>query len=202
MNFNSQENKPEGASANNFRFDDASFEEFFKKHFLPLCAFCQFKYGLDLDMAREMVHSGFIKLWDARENLAPGVSPRNYLYKIISNNILDNLKHQKIRQQYVQFIMRSAQEDDPANGFDNIDVKQLQAEIDAAIGELPEQMRRIFEMSRFEGLKYGEIAERLNISVKTVETQISRALARLRERLANWLSFCIILLAFIFLLNK
>jgi RNA polymerase sigma-70 factor (ECF subfamily) len=201
MNFNSGENKPEDASAG-FRFDDASFEVFFKKHFLPLCAFCQFKYGLDLDMAREMVHSGFIKLWDARNNLAPGVSPRNYLYKIISNNILDNIKHQKIRQQYVQFMLQSAPEDAATDGFENIDVKQLQAEINAAIGELPEQMRRIFEMSRFEGLKYGEIAERLNISVKTVETQISRALAKLREKLANWLTFCIILLAFILLLNK
>lgn len=201
MNFNSEENTPEGASAS-FRFDDASFEQFFKKHFLPLCAFCQFKYGLDLDMAKEMVHSGFIKLWDARHNLAPGVSPRNYLYKIISNNILDNLKHQKIRQQYARFILQSVPGDAAADGFENIDVKQLQAEIDAAIGELPEQMRRIFEMSRFEGLKYGEIAERLNISVKTVETQISRALTKLREKLASWLSFCIILLTFILLLNK
>ncbi|WP_207512864.1 RNA polymerase sigma-70 factor [Longitalea luteola] len=202
MNFKSPENKPEGASAGHVRFDDASFEEFFKKHFLPLCAFCQFRYGLDLDMAKEMVHSGFIKLWDARDNLAPGVSPRNYLYKIISNNILDNLKHRKIRQQYVQFMLQSVAEDDPANGFNNVDVKQLQAAIDTAIGELPEQMRRIFEMSRFEGLKYSEIADRMNISVKTVETQISRALAKLREKLASWLSFGIILLAFILLLNK
>jgi RNA polymerase sigma-70 factor (ECF subfamily) len=201
MNANPPENKPNGAS-DDLPFDDASFEEFFKRHFLSLCAFCQFKYGLDLDLAKEMVHSGFIKLWDARNNLEPGVSPRNYLYKIITNNILDNLKHQKIRQQYVQFMLQSVPEEAGAIGFDNIDVKQLQADIDVAIGELPEQMRRIFELSRFEGLKYGEIAARLNISVKTVETQISRALARLREKLSAYLALTIIVLIFSILSSK
>jgi RNA polymerase sigma-70 factor (ECF subfamily) len=202
MNVNPPENKPEGASSDGGPFDDASFEVFFKKNFLPLCAYCQFKFGLDLDMAKEVVHSGFIKLWDARENLVAGGSPKSYLYKIITNNILDNFKHQKIRQQYVQFILQSMPEETSANSFDNIDVKQLQADIDAAIAELPEQMRRIFELSRFEGLKYGEIAAQLNISVKTVETQIGRALARLREKLGAYLSLLIIILAFNILFNK
>jgi RNA polymerase sigma-70 factor (ECF subfamily) len=202
MNVNPPENKPEGASSEGGPFDDVSFEVFFKKHFLSLCAYCQFKFGLDLDMAKEVVHSGFIKLWDARQNLAAGVSPKSYLYKIITNNILDNFKHQKIRQQYVQFIVQSVPEETGTNSFDDIDVKQLQADIDAAIAELPEQMRRIFELSRFEGLKYGEIAAQLDISVKTVETQIGRALAKLREKLSSYLSFLIIILAFNILFNK
>jgi RNA polymerase sigma-70 factor, ECF subfamily len=185
------DNPPE----NGWQFDDASFEVFFKKHFLSLCAYCQFRFGLDLDMAKEVVHTGFIKLWDARHNLDPGVSPKSYLYKIITNNILDTIKHQKIRQRYAQFIIQSFPEDAGPNGFDNIDLKQLQADIDVAIAGLPEQMRRIFELSRFEGLKYGEIAGQLNISVKTVETQISRALTKLREKLSSYLSF-LILLAF------
>jgi RNA polymerase sigma-70 factor, ECF subfamily len=67
---------------------------------------------------------------------------------------------------------------------------------------LPEQMRRIFEMSRFEGLKYAQIAEQLNISVKTVETQISRALGKLREKLSAYLSSIIIILILTILLNK
>ena len=202
MNDNPPENKPEGASSDGGPFDDASFEVFFKKHFLPLCAYCQFKFGLELDMAKEVVHSGFIKLWDARQNLAAGVSPKSYLYKIITNNILDNFKHQKIREQYVQFIIQSIPEETGASSFDDLDVKQLQAAINAAIAELPEQMRRIFELSRFEGLKYGEIAAQLDISVKTVETQISRALAKLRGKLSSYLSFLIIILAFNTLFNK
>lgn len=190
------ENDREGIPPDDrWKFDDASFEVFFKKHFLPLCAYCQFRFGLDLDLAKEMVHTGFIKLWDAREHLNLTVSPKSYLYKIITNNILDNIKHGKVKQQYVEFIIQSVPEA-AANGFDNIDVKQLQTDIDAAIAELPEQMRRIFELSRFEGLKYADIASQLNISVKTVETQIGRALAKLREKLSSYLSFLIILLIF------
>jgi RNA polymerase sigma-70 factor, ECF subfamily len=196
MNDNPPENIREGASANEWQYDDVAFEVFFKQHFLPLCAYCQFKFGLDLQMAKEMVHTGFIKLWDARHNLAPGVSPKSYLYRIITNNILDTIKHQKIRQRYVQFILQSVPEETGTNGFDNVDLKKLQADIDVAIAELPEQMRRIFEMSRFEGLKYSEIAGQLNISVKTVETQIGRALAKLREKLSSYLSFLLILLTF------
>jgi RNA polymerase sigma-70 factor (ECF subfamily) len=152
-------------------------------------------------MAKEVVHTGFIKLWDARQNLAAGVSPKSYLYKIITNNVLDNLKHGKIRQQYARFVLQSAPDDAAANSFDDLDVKQLQAEINAAIAELPEQMRRVFEMSRFEGLKYGEIAGQLNISVKTVETQMGRALARLREKLSAYLSIIIVLILSILLIK-
>jgi len=202
MNLNSPENKREGASFDDQLLDDASFEEFFKKHFLSLCAYCQFKFGLDLQMAKEVVHTGFIKLWDARQNLTAGISPKAYLYKIITNNVLDLLKHQKVRQQYVQFVLQSAPEGSAADGFDQVDVKQLQARIDAAIAELPEQMRRIFEMSRFEGLKYAQIAEHLNISVKTVETQVSRALVKLREKLSAYLSCIVIILILTILLNK
>jgi RNA polymerase sigma-70 factor, ECF subfamily len=202
MNVNPPENKPEGASSDGGPFNDASFGEFFKKHFLSLCAYCQFKYGLDLDMAKEVVHTGFIKLWDARQNLTPGVSPKSYLYKIITNNILDILKHRKIIEQHVQYVLQAGTEDAVTHPFDDVDVKQLQADIQTAINELPEQMRRIFEMSRFEGLKYAQIAGQLNISIKTVETQIGRALVKLREKLSAYLSCFIILLIFIILLNK
>jgi RNA polymerase sigma-70 factor (ECF subfamily) len=194
MNVNLPEKKTEGPTFDELRFDDASFEDFFKKHFLSLCAFCQFKFGLDLDMAKEVVHMGFIKLWDARKQLDPNLSPKSYLYKIITNNVLDSLKHGKIRQQYVEFILQTIPENAPTNSFDDLSVKQLQAEINAAIAELPEQMRRVFELSRFEGLKYSEIAEQLNISVKTVETQMGRALAKLREKLSDYLSYLIIAL--------
>lgn len=201
MNVNSPENKREGASCDAQLLNDAAFEEFFKKHFLSLCAYCQFKFGLDVHTAKEVVHTGFIKLWDARQNLTAGISPKSYLYKIITNNVLDILKHQKVRQQYVQFVLQSVPEGADAAGFDQVDVKQLQADIDAAIAELPDQMRRIFEMSRLEGLKYAQIAAQLDISVKTVETQMSRALVKLREKLRPYLSCIIIVLILTILLN-
>ena len=67
------------------------------------------------------------------------------------------------------------------------ELKELQQDINKAIAELPDQMRRIFELSRYEGLKYTAIAQKLDISVKTVETQMSRALSKLREKLSSYL---------------
>lgn len=62
--------------------DDAAFEVFFKEHFLPLCTWCQYKFDFELDMAKEAVHSGFIKLWENRHNLSAELSVKSYLYKI------------------------------------------------------------------------------------------------------------------------
>jgi RNA polymerase sigma-70 factor (ECF subfamily) len=91
-------------------------------------------------------------------------------------------------------IQKTSTEEGPANCFESIDFKQLNADIDKAISELPEQMRRIFKLSRFEGLKYTEIATELNMSVKTVETQMGRALAKLREKLSVYLVLYFILM--------
>ena len=194
MSFNSQEKNPESASSGDSWFDDAAFEDFFKKYFLPVCAYCQYKFGFDLELAKEVVHTGFIKLWEVRHTLGKHLSPKAYLYKIITNSSLDILKHEKVKKQYVQMIQKTSTEEGPVNCFESIDFKQLNADIDKAISELPEQMRRIFKLSRFEGLKYTEIATELNMSVKTVETQMGRALAKLREKLSVYLVLYFILM--------
>ncbi|HEX8277618.1 MAG TPA: sigma-70 family RNA polymerase sigma factor, partial [Segetibacter sp.] len=75
---------------------------------------------------------------------------------------------------------------------DKAEFNELRSNIDKAIFELPDQMRIIFEMSRYEGLKYAEIAARLSISIKTVETQMSRALVKLRHKLSEYLPFYLI----------
>jgi RNA polymerase sigma-70 factor (ECF subfamily) len=71
--------------------------------------------------------------------------------------------------------------------MDSLDLKQLRNAIDSAIAELPDQMRKIFELNRHDGLKYTEIAKHLNLSIKTVETQMSRALLKLRKKLAAFI---------------
>ena len=173
--------------------DDAAFEVFFKEHFTPLCAYCQYKFGFDLDQAKEVVHTGFIKLWENREAISPDISPKSYLYKIITNTSLDLLKHEKVRQKHEQYVLQRVSEASSREAFESAGFKQLSADVDEAVASLPEQMRRIFELSRYEGLKYAEIARVLNISVKTVETQMSRALAKLRQRLASYLTLLVLL---------
>lgn len=202
MSLHSSDNNQSGKSLDDFRFDNTSFEVFFKKYYQPLCFYCKFKYGFDLELAEDIVDSSFIKLWEARQTLASDLSPKSFLYKIIDNASLNILKHERVKKQYAQFVMQTTTEGSLHNSFDGIDLKQLMADIDSAIAALPEQMRKIFELSRFEGLKYAEIAAQLNISVKTVETQMSRALARLREKLARYIVVYVIVMACNFLINK
>ncbi|MEI6945743.1 RNA polymerase sigma-70 factor [Paraflavisolibacter sp. H34] len=194
MSFDPSMNNQEEASFADWRRSEAAFEAFFKKTFPNLCVYCKFKYGFDMEMAEDVVNTSFIKLWEARPTLEADVAPRSYLYKIIHHTSLNIIKHEKVKQQHVQLVLKSAPDSVDPEGFDAVDLKQLRAAIEGAIAELPEQMRRVFELSRFEGLKYAEIAGQLSISVKTVETQMSRALARLRERLSGYLAFWAIVL--------
>ena len=203
MTFEPAKNEQEGEYSDNLRLDDdRAFEAFFNKHFLPLCSYCQYKFGFNFDLSKEIVHTGFIRLWGARQNLAVDLSPLTYLHTIIMNAGLDMLRHEKVKQKHVQFIQQTAQREISQNSFDSIDVKQLQFKIHNAIADLPDQCRLIFELSRFDGLKYAEIATRLNISEKTVETQMSRALKKLREKLLGYLPCGFILLIFMLLENS
>ena len=181
-------------SLNSNKFDDASFQILFKECFVPFCAYYQYKFGFSLDIAKEVVHTGFIKLWENRTSISPGLSAKAYLRKTITNTSLDLLKHEKVKQKHANYVFQTNTEDGMEADFDKIDIKQLSADIHMAVSGLPDQMRLIFELSRNEGLKYAEIANRLDISVKTVETQMSRALAKLRQKLAQYLVFLILAL--------
>ncbi len=180
------------------QFDDAAFETFFKKDFSVLCSYCQIKFGFDIEVAKETVHTGFIKLWESRQSLSGNLPVKAYLYKIIANICLDILRHQKVKQKHEQYVLQNSSDSSIYNSFDNPDVKSLATDINKAVSELPEQMRRIFELNRYEGLKYSEISSHLGISVKTVETQMSRALVKLRYKLSNYLPIYFILFLFNF----
>lgn len=175
-------------SFNPERFDEGAFEVFFKEHFMQLCAYCQYKFGFELYHAKDIVQTGFIKLWETRQTLSPELSLKAYLYRIITNLSLDILKHQKVRHKHEKYVLQIASKSSSISDFENVDFKQLTTDINKAISELPEQMRKIFELCRYEGLKYTEVAIHLNISVKTVETQMSRALVKLRQKLSGHLS--------------
>jgi len=179
------------------KLDDATFEIAFKKHFVPLCAYCHYKFGFDTDLAKDVVQGSFLKLWEARPAISNDLTVKAYLYKIIINSSLDILRKEKKKQDGQKDAGQRMRDGSSSNGIDQNDYKQLSNEIDQAISELPEQMRRIFQLCRFEGLKYREVADRLGISVKTVETQMSRALLKLRDKLSAYLLLWIALMYFI-----
>ncbi len=150
------------------------FEDLYREYYVPLCYFC-IKYVDSLEDAEEIVQDVFLRLWEKREEIEINTSLKSYLHKSVANSALNFIKKQKLSNKF-----KKDKELDSGVSFDdglkNMEDEELQKVLKAAILELPEKRREIFELSRFEDMKYNKIAEHLSISVKTVENQMSQAL--------------------------
>ncbi len=177
-------------SAHN-KFDKPAFEQLFKSHFVHLCNFAQ-QYVPDMDSARDIVQKVFIRLWEQREQMDPKKSIRSYLFTSVKNRCLNHIRDQKKYRSRILDV--DIQDIDVAFEEDQMAVEELQQKIDWALSKLPEKCRKVFEMSRFQDKKYPEIAEALDISKKTVEAHMSRALRSLREDLKDCMWVLIFLL--------
>jgi len=160
-----------------------SFETLFRAYYAPLCAFSR-KYVKDPDDCEEIVQGFFLKLWDKREELEITLSVKNYLFSSIRNRCLNHIKHEKIKQEYNAEILSNTENRIESSNF--IMEVDLVKKIDQSIAALPDRRREIFILSREQGLKYREIADKLGISIKTVETQMGQALKELRENLKEY----------------
>lgn len=160
--------------------DSNALKILFGEYYAAMCSYA-FRFFNDVDQAEEVVQDIFVKLWENRRSINIGSSVKNYLFTWVRNQSLNVLKHEKVKQEYAQTIRDSLLEEEPAGNF-YID-PWLSEKIEKAIESLPEKRREIFILSREKGLKYREIAEKLNISIKTVETQMGLALKDLREKL-------------------
>ena len=161
--------------------DHRVFEELFRTYFSPLMAFSRKILGNE-DDAREVVHQVFINLWEKRTELDLSTPLKSYLFTSVNNRSLNMIRDRK------KFSAEEVPEE--AGGWDaesNLEAMELEERISEAIEALPERCREIFKLNRFEGLRYSEIAERLDLSVKTVENQMSKALGTLREQLGKYL---------------
>jgi RNA polymerase sigma-70 factor (ECF subfamily) len=136
--------------------------------------------------AEEIVQNMFVRLWERRDLLDVQTSVKAYLYKCVHNDCLNYIKHKKIKARY-QDHAAFTMNDQAERTSDKLVLGELQNRLQAAMNELPEQCRTIFQMSRFEELKYREIAEELGLSVKTVESQMGKALRILRVKLVDFL---------------
>lgn len=165
--------------------DKQEFEILFREHFKALAGFAK-KYVNDIDAAKGIVHEVFMKLWEKREEIDTKQSVKSYLYTGVYNRSLnyirDNKKFDKSGEQ--ANIPEQKENWDVSNEMTAL---EIQAKIDDTLKSLPEKCRQVFEMSRYEDLKYREIAEKLNISIKTVETQMSKALKALRKNLSEYI---------------
>jgi RNA polymerase sigma-70 factor (ECF subfamily) len=152
----------------------------------------------DSDAADEMVHEVFLKILEKPKGVTIHTSVKAYLYRSVYNESMNYLKRHKVKKKYEAHTANvpDARPDDP---YDASQYRELEQRLKAAINRLPEQCRIVFQLSRFDELKYAEIAERLGISAKTVENQIGRALKKLRVELADYLPLIIAFLMMILL---
>ncbi len=161
------------------------FERLFREHFTGLCYFAQ-KYLGDLDSSKEIVHAIFIKIWESRYEFDWEKPAKSYLFTSVYNRSMNFIRDNK---KFVdnESIHTSDPLTEPGVFYDTMETSELEAKINKAIDKLPEKCREVFKLNRFEGKKYAEIAKHLNISVKTVETQMSKALKVLKEDLKDYI---------------
>jgi RNA polymerase sigma-70 factor (ECF subfamily) len=139
----------------------------------------------DADAAEEVAQDVMHELWRRRTLMDADVSLRAYLLRSIRNRSLNYLRHLRVRRETEPQVEESYSA--PIAADQPIVAKELQDAVQKALDELPPRCREVFDLSRVHGLKYAEIAEALDISQKTVEAQMGKALRHLRERLAAWL---------------
>jgi RNA polymerase sigma-70 factor, ECF subfamily len=170
--------------------DITAFEMIFRTYYQPLCNYA-YTFLQDKEEAEEIVQSTFMSVWEKHSTISIRSSIKSYLYAMVRNACLNVIKHEKIKQRHVvEEIALSPQSHDAVTN--TVASTELETRIQEAMEKLPEQCRLVFKLSRFEELKYSEIAEQLDISVKTVENHMGKALKIMREQLKDYLPIIIV----------
>lgn len=158
------------------------FNRVFHKLYSPLCSFA-FKYVEDHSLVEDIVQEVFSKVWQQSSEIKIRTNVESYLYGAVRNACLNHIKHAKIVERHLVYESRKTDYTE----VDFLEIDELKDRIASVLDALPDRCREIFSMSREEELSYAEIADKLDISVKTVETQISRALKVLRKELRHYI---------------
>lgn len=167
-----------------------AFSLLFQKYYTDLVLFCG-NFVRDKSSCEDIVQSIFLKLWNDRKSIRIETSLKSYLLRAVRNSCFDEFRHLEIVRQY---------ESDPDHSvLDSYDTENyilysdLSAHLQQALDQLPAPYREAFEMNRFEGLKYREIAVRLNVSERTVEVRVGKALEMLRKLLKDFYQIALII---------
>lgn len=172
--------------------DKAIFEAIYREYFTPLCYYC-LRYVDSFEDAEEIVQEIFIKLWNKHEDLEISISLNSYLYKAVQNYALNYLSKKKTHERYLT--IKERQISAPfETGQDILEEDELNLILKHAILKLPDKRRKIFELSRFDDYKYVKIAQKMSISVKTVEAQMTKTLKYLRVVLKDYVPIILVIL--------
>ena len=158
------------------------FEKLFRSSYNALVNYAR-TILKDTDSSEEIVQELFYVLWRDRRKIRINSSLTAYLFRSVYNRCMHHIEHRKVVMKY-ETRMKDDRPDNFEDPVDEINYIELHEKVTRIIEKLPERCARIFCMSRFEGMKYAEIAEHLSISVKTVETNMSKALKEFRNELS------------------
>lgn len=164
--------------------DQTAFELLFRFYYPGLVTFVS-QIILDRDEAEEIVQDFFVNVWSARKSIHQSSSLKSYFFVSVKNRAFNYLKKEQIREKTLNQL-KEIVEKDILFQPDLFIESELQQEINKAMEKLPARAREVFVMSRFKGISNDEIASQLELSKRTVETQISNALKILREELKEY----------------
>ena len=165
--------------------NEAAFDDLFTGWYGKLQAYA-FSVLQNEAQAEEVVQAVFCRIWEKRRQWEVKTSMKAYLYGSVYHRCIDGLRRDKNAQKYQRHMLQHSDgQVAPASG--KAELKELEAKLQDALLQLPDQCRAIFQLSRFGGLKYREIADQLELSIKTVEANVSRALKHLRDQLTDYL---------------
>ena len=162
-----------------------AFETVFRNYYQELCNYA-YQFFHDKDTVEEIVQDLFFKLWSKKETIIIRTSLRSYLYKAVYNNTMLFLRKKNTRSVTGE-LTDDIEQKLIVEPEIPIQTKELDQIIQVTIQLMPAKVRQIFELSRLEGLRYKDIAEKLSISVKTVEANMGRALKLFRQNLKKYL---------------
>ena len=164
--------------------DRESFNQIFRRYYKPLTRFCVRFVGDD-DQAAELVQDLFVKLWTNREKLTVNASFESYMLRAVRNSAITYINKERSHNDVNERIYTD--DSDATDPSETLQSNNLEASYQKVLASMPEKRREVFLASRFDGLKYAEIATKLGLSQKTVEAHMSAAIKQLREGLKEYL---------------
>lgn len=168
-----------------FKDDEKAFQEIFFDFFDPLCTFAH-RYIQEKEKCEDIVQEVFFQLWQNRKKIVITTSAHNYLVTNVKNACINFLRHQELEKAYIERLSIKI-ETSSTNSETILTLSELEEIINATLAKLPDNVRYSFKMSRFEDKTYTQIATECNISIKTVEAHIGKALKLLRQELKDYL---------------
>ncbi len=160
---------------------ESAYRQLFEQYYQKLVVFAC-KYLEDLESARDIVQEFYLYLYESRHSISIQTSLKSYLYSAVKNRCLNQVKHEQVKEKHRNMSRSEANVSGP-DLEEIMDAVELEARVYEIVSKLPEKCRQIYIMSRVDGKRNREIADELNLSIRTVETQISKALKSLKNSL-------------------